>query len=881
MKLNFQFSNLCGTVYHKGNLLFTPDGNCVISPVGNRLSVFDLVNDKSYTMRIECRKNIARIALSPSGLLLFLIDEDGRGLLVNFHRQAIIHRQNFKEPVRDIQFSPNGAFIAITHGKHVQLWRLPTDFTTLSPFVLHRELAGPYDDILTIRWSPDSLYLLAGCKDLTCRIFSTDPIEGFEPAHLTGHREPVIGAWFTGDMKKIITVARDQAVYIWTRKMGKLMPVDHDEEGSGEVAEEASPKKKKVRRGLPARIAQKRQWTIENKLFFRQRHAKVVSIDYHPTRDLLVFGIWELPDFTNVHTLSISQKRIDTVSISPSGEWLAFGSSKLGQLLVWEWQSESYILKQQGHQYEMSCLCYSQDGQYVVTGGDDGKVKLWNTQTGYCFVTFTEHTSSIQAVEFSKRGQIVFSASLDGTIRAFDMIRYRNFKTFTTPSAVQFGSLAVDPSGEIVCAGSVDTFEVFVWSVQTGKLLDILAGHTGPVSSMIFSPTEGRLVSGSWDRSVRSWDVYGRSLNTETLVHGTEVLALAYRPDGREVAAATLDGQITFWDIEFGRQVGIIDGRYDISGGRKSTDRVTAANASSSKHFTSLCYTVDGSSIIAGGNSKYVCIYDIKSRLLVKKFQISHNLSLDGMHEKLNSKNMTEAGPKDLIDTTADLSDPEDRLDTHLPGAQRGDKSLRVQQRPEIRTKGVRFSPTATTWAAASTEGLLLYSLDDSIMFDPYDLEIDITPESIMEVLEDRDFTRALVMSFRLGENYVMDNVYDSIPPASIVSVAKNIPVKYLNKLLVLIARKIESSPRIQFNLQWSAAVLRFHGSYLKDRNQIHASALRAVFKATENVYSVLGKVSSSNINTLKYLKCQMEMKQERKLAGAVDAADVRMEDIV
>lgn len=40
---SFRFSNLCGTVYRQGNVVFTPDGNSVISPVGNRVSVFDLV----------------------------------------------------------------------------------------------------------------------------------------------------------------------------------------------------------------------------------------------------------------------------------------------------------------------------------------------------------------------------------------------------------------------------------------------------------------------------------------------------------------------------------------------------------------------------------------------------------------------------------------------------------------------------------------------------------------------------------------------------------------------------------------------------------------------------------------------------------------------
>jgi periodic tryptophan protein 2 len=38
-----QFSNICGTVYRQGNILFTPDGNSLLSPVGNRVLVSDLV----------------------------------------------------------------------------------------------------------------------------------------------------------------------------------------------------------------------------------------------------------------------------------------------------------------------------------------------------------------------------------------------------------------------------------------------------------------------------------------------------------------------------------------------------------------------------------------------------------------------------------------------------------------------------------------------------------------------------------------------------------------------------------------------------------------------------------------------------------------------
>ena len=73
---------------------------------------------------------------------------------------------------------------------------------------------------------------------------------------------------------------------------------------------------------------------------------------------------------------SVSDQSISTVAFNATGEWVCLGCAGLGQLLVWEWQSESYILKQQGHFNTMACLQYSPDGQYVATGGDDGKVLI-------------------------------------------------------------------------------------------------------------------------------------------------------------------------------------------------------------------------------------------------------------------------------------------------------------------------------------------------------------------------------------------------------------------------------------------------------------------------------------------------------------------------
>lgn len=188
-------------MYQQGNIIFTPDGNSVLSPVGNRVSVFDLVksvlvpgrscarkqltgplhSNKSFTFAFQNRKNITAIALSPHGNILISVDEgaseafvkfqscplirrddtDGRALLVNFRRGVVIHHFNFKKPVNAIEFSPNGSFIAVTHESHVQVWKTPNHLVReFAPFNLHRTYTGHHDKVLSIEWSPDSLYVV-------------------------------------------------------------------------------------------------------------------------------------------------------------------------------------------------------------------------------------------------------------------------------------------------------------------------------------------------------------------------------------------------------------------------------------------------------------------------------------------------------------------------------------------------------------------------------------------------------------------------------------------------------------------------------------------------------------------------------------------------
>lgn len=127
--------------------------------------------------------------------------------------------------------------------------------------------------------------------------------------------------------------------------------------------------------------------------------------------------------------------------------------------------------------------------------------------SGFCIVTFNNHTSCVTDICFIGNGHALLSSSLDGTVRCYDTIRYRNFRTFVAPEPVQFSCVNCDSAGEIVAAGTFDKFLIYIWSLQTSKLLDILEGVEGPISSLKFSPNSTQLAASSWDKALYVWDV--------------------------------------------------------------------------------------------------------------------------------------------------------------------------------------------------------------------------------------------------------------------------------------------------------------------------------------------------------------------------------------
>ena len=452
MNFNYHFSNLLGTVYRSGNLTFSPDGNTLFSPVGNKISAFDLKTHKSETLKIEGRFDYTTLALSPTGALLLAANEDGEIHLISLVSKTVLHKLRLNRKIASIKFSPDGRQFAVAKENLVLIYRTPGAMNKdYNPFALDRVLKGALDDTTTITWSSDSQIVAVGSKDNATRLYpARSKYSNFVSYCLGGHSDPVIAAFFQQNSLGCFTLGRNGHLVHWepSLELNELDPMQRptkkekkksDENEEDDITEEQ--KHESIDSSEQENSASRLFYSRKSKHFLRDALPKddkskakavdVTSADYHPKLQLLVTGfdngvflIHEMPDVNMIHSLSISDQSILSVSFNLSGDWIAFGCSKLGQLLVWEWQSETYVLKQQGHFNNMASLSFSPDGTTIATGGQDGKVKLWATSSGFCFVTFTEHTAAVSAVRFSVgKNNVIFSASLDGTVRAYDTTR--------------------------------------------------------------------------------------------------------------------------------------------------------------------------------------------------------------------------------------------------------------------------------------------------------------------------------------------------------------------------------------------------------------------------------------------------------------------------
>ncbi|HUW60187.1 MAG TPA: hypothetical protein VMZ06_04200 [Candidatus Bathyarchaeia archaeon] len=268
------------------------------------------------------------------------------------------------------------------------------------------------------------------------------------------------------------------------------------------------------------------------------------------------------------------------------------------------------------------CMDVSPDGHSLLTGGYDGKVRLWNADTGALVRTFYGHSSLISSLDFAESGDQFLSGSYDGSVILWDLESGAQITAIPLGAAVYSAVLSPDATRILVTRQDHDP-EILLAS--GGATVATLTGHTEIVYDVAYRPDGAMVATASADGTARFWDAAGGFI--DSLPHPDEVTTLVFSSDGTRLLTGCADGDARYWDVETGAGVETYvghtntilavafspDGSRVLTGGSDWTARVWDTETGLGLHtFAGHERTVTGVGFSSGGSDVFTCGTDGK-----------------------------------------------------------------------------------------------------------------------------------------------------------------------------------------------------------------------------------------------------------------------------
>ncbi|WP_414619067.1 SMEK domain-containing protein [Calothrix sp. CCY 0018] len=210
---------------------------------------------------------------------------------------------------------------------------------------------------------------------------------------------------------------------------------------------------------------------------------------------------------------------------------------------------EPLIRTLSGHSSSVWSVAVTSDGQKLISGLQDGSVKIWNLKSGDLIRTITAHSDSVNTVVTSDDGLYIISGSYDQSIKIWDLNTGHLVRRLIDHHG-SINAVVLTPDGSKIISASSDC-SLKVWSLQNGEVLHTFIGHHASVQAVTIVNTNNKnlVVSGSYNDTPRVWNLEtGKeefSLGKSDMVWSTTAI-----PDRELVIFGSLDGTITIWNIK-------------------------------------------------------------------------------------------------------------------------------------------------------------------------------------------------------------------------------------------------------------------------------------------------------------------------------------------
>lgn len=238
---------------------------------------------------------------------------------------------------------------------------------------------------------------------------------------------------------------------------------------------------------------------------------------------------------------------------SKDGKTLFIGTKENG-LFIYDVDSNQ-ITGSAGNDSQVQALAVSPDGKSLAAGlGNDGSIRFISVETGELKQTiFPAHDEWIQVLSFSPDGKLLASGGDDGKILIWDVASAKLIKELYEASDWVWG-LSFSPDGNLLMAGFHTEYTFRIWDTKTWELKSTFTGDQA--ADLAFSPDGSKVVTaGGGIHEANIWDVKKGELLFNLGETPGWTWAVAYAPNGKYVASASIGEVIILWDVNTGKAI--------------------------------------------------------------------------------------------------------------------------------------------------------------------------------------------------------------------------------------------------------------------------------------------------------------------------------------
>lgn len=291
----------------------------------------------------------------------------------------------------------------------------------------------------------------------------------------------------------------------------------------------------------------------------------VTSLAFSPDDKVLAIGLKDGVQLVDVESKAVLRElatkfgQVRAVAYSPDGKLLVTGAYQKAQ--VWNAETGEVIRELKGHRGYVTGAVFSPDGKRIATGCEDETARIWTLGDPEPVLVMKSGGLPINGVAWSPNGRLLAAAIGDdtrptrqGKVIVWNAESGEVAHDFELHAKSATG-VAFSPNGKYVASSGVDE-HVNVYNLETNKPLGFFAGHSRPTNAVVFHPDEETAISISGGRAVgknelKIWEFDSGDEVGTVEAHEARISALALSHDGRRVATGGQDKTVVIWNVGF------------------------------------------------------------------------------------------------------------------------------------------------------------------------------------------------------------------------------------------------------------------------------------------------------------------------------------------